>query len=323
MMKKLVIALAILVTVILLSSKNFIPKAAAYEDPVIRTNRLVNEDYQKEEYKPILDSYNKVMEGKVVKSPYPYYVRALLKQKLKDFDGSEADFNKAIELANEVGFTPTETTVYIAKAQMLFDKKDYNSAIEVYKETLKTPSNDFYSCPTLVSIGEAYRYLNNYELADEYYAKALDKNSMYEPALHSRGYLKILQKDYQGAVVDFTEALKYVQNPYSYAHRGFAYIQMGDLKQANVDLQKALKQLPNSKVALYYTSYYWSKSGKPQKAQAYLKQADESSIIPEVYAHNLGMLSNQYVMILEAWLASRIADADKYAAKYARGELKD
>lgn len=313
----------LLVVAFLLFFKNFTPKAEAYDDPVMKLNRIFNEYYQKGEYKQILDYYNKAMEGKDVKSPYPYYVRALVKQKLKDFDGSEADFNKAIELANEVGFMPTETTVYIAKAQMLFEKKDYNSAIEVYKETLKTPSNDFYSCPTLVSIGEAYRYLNNYELADEYYAKALKENSNYEPALHSRGYLKILQKDYKNAVVDFTEALKYAQNPYSYAHRGFAYIQMGKLNLAIQDLKKALKLLPNSKLALYYTSYYWLKNGNKQKAQSYLQQADKISLLPEIYAHDLGVISNQFVMIWESWLASRIVGADEYAAKYARGEFKD
>lgn len=328
-MKYLAITLLVAVCLIAVSavfSKSGRAEAYGYSDPTMKTNIIVNRAYNEGEYSELLDLYNKQMANveAEVKSPTPFYNRALIKQKLKDFDGAEKDFNKAIELAKVSGFMPAEDVLYIAKAQMFFDKKDYTKAIETYNEALSIANNDFYSCPTLVSLGEMYRYLGEYDKANEYYAKALKENQYYEPAYHSRGYTKILQENYKGAVEDLTAALEIAQNPYSYAHRGFAYIQLNELKKAEKDLKQALKLMPDSKVALYYMAYYYKKQNNQSKANSYISKADQVALVPEIYANTLGgMVSNMEVFILEAWLASRIEGADVYAAKYAKGEITE
>ena len=311
------------IAVFAIFSKSGRAEAYGYGDSIMHTNIIVNRAYNEGKYRELLDLYNKQM-GSVeakVKSPTLFYNRALIKQKLKDFDGAEQDFNKAIELAATAGFMPSENVLYIAKAQMFFDKKDYTKAIAAYNKALSAAGNDFYACPALVSLGEIYRYLGEYDKANGYYAKALKENQYYEPAYHSRGYTKILQKDYKGAVEDLTTAISAAENPYSYAHRGFAYIQLNDLKNAEKDLKQALKLMPDSKVALYYMAYYYKKQGNQSKAASYISKADQVVLIPEVYANTLGgMVSNMEVFILEAWLVSRIEGADVYAAKYATGE---
>ena len=143
-------------------------------------------------------------------------------------------------------------------------------------------------------------------------------NANYELAYHSRGYTKILQKDYKGAVEDLTSALEFAQNPYSYAHRGFAYIQLNDLKNAEKDLKQALQLMPDSKVALYYMAYYYKKQNKLSMANSYINKAKQIEVVPEIYANTLGgIISNIEIFILETWLVSRIEGADVYAAKYA------
>ena len=293
-------------------------QALGYNSPMIKMNIKVNRAYNEKKYNELLDLYNKEMSNTEVKNPTPFYNRALIKQKLKDFDGAEQDFNKAIELSKVRGFMPSENILYIAKAQMFYDKKDYKKAIESYNKVLSLAPNDYYACPTIVSIGEMYRYLGDYNKANEYYANAIKMNANYEPAYHSRGYTKILQKDYKGAVEDLTSALEFAQNPYSYAHRGFAYIQLNDLNNAKKDLKQALQLMPDSKVALYYMAYYYKKQNKLSKANSYINKAKQIEVVPEIYADTLGgIISNIEVFILETWLVSRIEGADVYAAKYA------
>lgn len=135
-------------------------QALGYNNPVMKMNIKVNRAYNEEKYNELLDLYNKEMSKVEVKNPTPFYNRALIKQKLKDFDGAEQDFNKAIELSKVRGFLPSENILYIAKAQMFYDKKDYKKAIESYNKVLSLAPNDYYACPTIVSLGEIYRYLS-------------------------------------------------------------------------------------------------------------------------------------------------------------------
>src|ERR1043165_6964269 len=78
-----------------------------------------------------------------------------------------------------------------------------------------------------------------------------ETNAKIRPLIQS-GNQKAHNKDYDGAIADFTEAIKLGKNlpdllrAGPYVNRGLAYADKGDLEAGLADLNKAIKLQPNN-----------------------------------------------------------------------------
>ncbi len=103
-----------------------------------------------------------------------------------------------------------------------------------------------------------------------YLAKALTAQEYFD-----QGVTKTLAKNYQGAIVAFTEAIK--QDPgyaYAYFYRGSDYFYVGNKTAALADFNQTLNLNPNFALAyLRRGSTYYALGNKQAARQDYLRAA--------------------------------------------------
>lgn len=108
-----------------------------------------------------------------------------------------------------------------------------------------------------------------------------------------RAVAKALEKDYQGAVEDYTQAIKL--NPHfieAYIKRGAIRYKMGDAREALKDCSEALRLNPNSSGAYYYQGRARYKLGYTQAAiEAYTQAIAKEPDFAQAYYHR-GLANN-------------------------------
>ncbi|MBD2130419.1 DnaJ domain-containing protein [Microcoleus sp. FACHB-1] len=108
-----------------------------------------------------------------------------------------------------------------------------------------------------------------------------------------RAVAKALEKDYQGAVADYTEAIEL--NPHfveAYIKRGATLYKMGDARGALKDCSQALRINPNSSGAYYYQGRARYKLGYTQAAiEAYTQAIAKEPDFAQAYYHR-GLANN-------------------------------
>lgn len=95
-----------------------------------------------------------------------------------------------------------------------------------------------------------------------------------ESAAFSRGYLDIIQKDYEAAISELDEAIRLdPRNADIYNLRGVAYARKGDQARGRIDYNEAIKLDPGSAVALANRARSYQINGELEPALADLKEA--------------------------------------------------
>jgi len=128
------------------------------------------------------------------------------------------------------------------KASKASEKKNYDQAISLLRQIVKTEPTDFQSWQEL---GTMYFIQKNFAEAEEAYSQALKTHADYEPALISLGRLRIARKNFDGAIEVLTHAVK-VQSTSSQANYflGEAYLQVKLGSKAVPYLNEAIKLDP-------------------------------------------------------------------------------
>ena len=115
---------------------------------------------------------------------------------------------------------------------------------------LKNLNSDEALAQYLTNRGVAKKKLGNLEGAVADYTEAIKLDPNHPEAYNNRGYAKFKLGDLRGAIADYTEAIKLNPNdPDAYYNRGVAKYELGNLEGAVADYTKAIKLNPNNSKA--------------------------------------------------------------------------
>lgn len=122
-----------------------------------------------------------------------YNNRAMIKYILKDYAGAINDYSKVLTFKSKLIIT------YYNRGLLFSELKQYDKAIKDFKTyiTLDNKNANVY-----YDMGVAYRMQNNMVEALRCFDKAIELNLVFAQAYNNRAYLKLLNKDYTGALQD-------------------------------------------------------------------------------------------------------------------------
>ena len=126
-------------------------------------------------------------------------------------------------------------------------KKKYKKALALAEAFLEKYPNQ---PDAIFEVAKANGFIGNSEKAIEYYTKCYDMDNTYYSAIVNRGTVKYNNKDYKGAIKDFTLAIKITKYEHctvaqAYGNRALAKYFSGNLKSALKDYNKVFEIEPN------------------------------------------------------------------------------
>jgi len=167
--------------------------------------------------------------------------------------------------------------------------------------------------------------LGNYDLAIDYYTKAIEKKSEYSAAYHQRGLLYKKKNDLQMAIKDYTKAIEFNKNweilsslSLAYFDRGFSYLEIGSLDKSYIekgleDYKKVIELDPNEASAYFNIAIAYERLANFKEAvkwfiealeQGYTEKTNTYSRIVKCYSE-LGDPKK-----MDEWLKKAGADED-------------
>ena len=176
---------------------------------------------------------------------------------------------------------------YVNLGKLLFDLKDYNEAIKVYKSGLAVKKD----IRILTNLGSALFKIKNYKDSEKYLLDALDINPNYDLALINLAsvYLDIYNID--KAIQLLTQAIKQgCSVPQVFNNLGVAYLQLHLIDKAIDSFTKAIKS--NPKYAPAYANISTAYQGSPQHTDKVLNYASKAIEIDNnnsIAHNNLGL----------------------------------
>jgi len=155
----------------------------------------------------------------------------------------KGDYEKAIEAYNTaIILNPTFSEAYFNRGLCQYNLKNFDKAIADYAKSAELdPKN-----PVIYNNrGDAYYRKQQFNEAIEDYERALALNPKYLKAFYNRGLAYACLQDYEKAVEDFTEVIK-LNTSFSEAYhiRGLAYDYLNQLDKAIADYDKAIELNP-------------------------------------------------------------------------------
>ncbi|MBS0357788.1 MAG: tetratricopeptide repeat protein [Proteobacteria bacterium] len=166
---------------------------------------------------------------------------------------------------------------------------EYTEAVSWLEKTISFDSENplFHN-----HLGNAYKGLKQYALAEKHYLKSLELNPKYAEAHNNLAGLYYLQEDYAKALQHYYFSLK-AKPDYVEAHSnlGLLFMKQGKLKEAEKQFQNVLKLNPNSLMAHYQLGNLYLHKGKYNLAekQYYLVLSWNPEHIEAL--NNMGVLS--------------------------------
>jgi tetratricopeptide (TPR) repeat protein len=170
-------------------------------------------------------------------------------------------------------------------------------ALPVYAQ--QTPTEEpLPNCPTFEGesaqvrasyyMGEGLGYLNSNQLSSAHFSftciiRVVDPN--YVPAYMQRALVRTRQRNYEGAIEDYTRAIDLDSSLLpAYNNRGIAYAAILDYENAAADFDQVIALDPNYVRGYHNRSVLYGIEGDYEAAIALLEQALSISGIDDVYA---------------------------------------
>ncbi len=156
-------------------------------------------------------------------------------------------------------------------------------------------------------LGIAYMAKKDYEKAEECFREAIKLNPNYSEAYNNYGSLKMLQENYQEAIIYFEKALSnpfYLNSHIAKANLGWAYYKLRDKEKAILYLTSAIKENPHYVKSLIYLGLIYLDEGELDLAEFYLKRAlkiDRSSGEVRYYLGEVFFRKGQLELAKELW----------------------
>jgi tetratricopeptide (TPR) repeat protein len=143
-----------------------------------------------------------------------------------------------ISINKAIELEPNDVMLYNEKASILNMQKKYAAAITIYDKIIIKNKDSF----TYHDRGNAKFSLGDYQGAIIDFSKAIKLNPNHVKAYNDRGNAKFLTARNQEAIIDFNEAIKLNPNYIrSYNNRGIAKSSLGNQRDAIIDFNKAIK----------------------------------------------------------------------------------
>ena len=172
--------------------------------------------------------------------PITHFYLGIVYKKKQLPDLAITRFKKAIELNS--GYSQARNNLGV----MYLDIKDWDSAIATFKDVL---SDLLYATPQfpLANIGRAYFNKKEYDLAETYFKKALEKQPNFIIALNGLGETYIITQNYPKAIEVYEKAVQYNNHdPYLYFQLATAYELAYVFNKADESYRKVIDIAPDS-----------------------------------------------------------------------------
>jgi tetratricopeptide (TPR) repeat protein len=220
------------------------------------------------------------------------------------------DLNKSIEWCDKgLAIKPNDDELSARKAKSLTGLKKYDESNKVYTELIsENPKN----VTAFKMIGNNYQMKKNWDSAQVYFSMAIQLNPLDFESFYDRGicnaekkdfvaalkdiehamqldsneryvgynniayFIKLEEKDYEGAIKYFDKAI--ILKPsfaYSYSNRGFAKMKLGDIKGAYKDIKTSIEMDNKNSYAYKNLALVNIEDGKKTDACYNLKKALE------------------------------------------------
>lgn len=227
-------------------------------------------------------------------------VKAIIDEKiwkLEEYNNSILEYETNLKAILRDEF-PLSAASYTALSYLQSGLDLSNDDIEsIHEKILNDPKLD--SAFSWYDRGVGQKQLENYDLAIEYFSKAIEKKKKYSGALAERGLCYSKIKNYALAIKDLTEAIDFNENwevfsNLSLAHfdRGFSYFESDstssdNLNKALEDWEKVIDLNPNEDSAYFNIGLAHEKLNNREKAIKYYELALEKG-----YSNKASVYSN-------------------------------
>lgn len=206
-----------------------------------------------------------------------YYLRGLAKNALKDFEGAIEDYTKAIEI--DINYSEA----YINRGYIKLvagDFKDaildFNKVIDIDTVYARTNYNRAFYNRGIANVS-----LENLEGAIKDFTFAIKIKSNDYSSFINRGIVKKKQKDYFGAIEDYNMAIEICPKSTSaFIKRGIVKKELGNYEEAINDYNKAIVFDPNNALA------YRNRGNAEQASNNYKKAIADYSIAIDIEPTN-------------------------------------
>ncbi|MBE9581503.1 MAG: tetratricopeptide repeat protein [Proteobacteria bacterium] len=177
------------------------------------------------------------------KDPYLHYALGLAYFAKEEFELAISHFDKAVDLK------PDYSEAFNSMGTVYLRLKEWDKAISCFN---KARANLLYATSyfALNNLGDAYRGKKSYELAIDFYKKALEDNRRFANAHRGLGLTYLDLGDYEAAVRSLEKAVKYAPGfaPAQY-DLGLAYTGRYDTGKAMAAFKKVVALVPDSPLA--------------------------------------------------------------------------
>jgi len=231
-----------------------------------------------------------------------YYInRADAFRAKKDYDKAISDYTKAIMLdSNNVErYISDNAELYIEKGRMNYDQKKYDNSVSDYMEAIKLRPHD-----SLFFIrGRILSEIGRYDGVIDNYNEAIGYNPENVEFYINRALAFRAKKDYNGAVSDYTNAIKLSRRETLFFDRGRLFSEMDKLDNAILDYNEAIKLNPRN--ANYYLS----------RAQAFRTKKNYYNAVSD-YGKAIEISPHDSLFFIRGQLLSDMSRIDDLIANY-------
>ena len=172
---------------------------------------------------------------------------------------------------------------------LAFEATDERLQIELYNSVLKIEP---YNLHALNNLGFAYNALNKAEEAIKCFTKIIEIDSSYYKALTNRAQSYNLLGNFTAGLSDLESSLK-IKNDfeYSYAVKGNILTKLGQFKEAEIELNKAVELNVNSGEAYFNRAFFYEERLNFANSLSDYEKAEQLGVI------NKGMLYNNMAVL--------------------------
>jgi tetratricopeptide (TPR) repeat protein len=155
----------------------------------------------------------------------------------KDYDRALADFEASIRI------NPNQPIIFNLRGYVYYAKKDYDRALAEYDQAIKLDPN---YAVAFLSRGNSYYVKKEYDRAIADFDQAIRLSPNLARAFNSRGNTYASKGDFERAFADFDQVIRLEPNPVAYAQRCLSRAVLGQLQEALVDCNEAIKLQPSN-----------------------------------------------------------------------------
>lgn len=147
------------------------------------------------------------------------------------------------EIRNEIDIIENDVILESGLTYLSYNK--YDKALEMFLKLLPK-FNKWWELNYFIAI--AYKGLGEYKIASDYLYNAIELNKTEADLYNELGICLFTIEDMQGAIDIFTEGIDNITDDYKLLfNRGLAYLQLGKLEEAYMDINKASSLNPKDK----------------------------------------------------------------------------